>query len=350
MEAVTQADFSTLPFGMDAPYFQAGLAGYSDTAMRLIARRHGCPYCITEAMLDRLLIDGGKGLKIADLDDQDHPIAGQIMGCQPGPMAEAAGILVKMGYDTIDVNLACPVRKIRRKHRGGHLLQAPDEAIAILEAVRQAVPDHVPPSVKLRRATNASAEAKTNFFAIFEAVIELGYTVATVHGRTVEQKYLGPSKWEFLADLTRRYPSSQRPGFFIFGSGDIWQATDIVDMLERTGVDAVSVARGCIGNPWIFRQARALMRGDRKGAATAPTIGQQRQVLLDHFKLSVDLHGEDRAGRMMRKFGIKFSHHHPQGAAVKDGFIRVKTLSDWNAVLDRFYRDEPAAVAAAQTV
>ncbi len=327
---------------LDAPFFQAGLAGYSDAAMRLIARRHGCPYCITEAMLDRVLINGGKGLRAVQPDDEDHPIAGQLMGSHPDEIAEAARILVKLGYDVIDINLACPVKKVRSKRRGGCLLANPDEAIAILDAVRQTVPPQVPCTVKLRRGTDDSAEAKANFHCIFQNVIDLGYAAATVHGRTVEQKYLGPSRWGFLQDLVAQYGGAA--DFSIFGSGDIWRAQDIFTMIRQTGVQAVSVARGCIGNPWVFEQARALMGGNTHAADRPPTIQQQRNVLLEHFCLSVALHGERQAGLMMRKFGIKFSRHHPDADAVKKAFITVKTRDDWRAVLDEFYRVlEPVA-------
>ena len=129
--------------GFDAPFFQAGLAGYSDGAMRLVARAHDCPYCITEALLDQTLINGGKGRRkedpdliasecgMGDLDENrifgldDHPIAGQIMGTKPETMAEGAKILVDMGYDMIDVNLACPVKKIRKQRRGCLLYTSP---------------------------------------------------------------------------------------------------------------------------------------------------------------------------------------------------------------------------------
>ena len=145
---------------LDAPFFQAGLAGYSDAAMRLVARRHGAPYAVTEAMLDMFLTNGGKGLKAAELDDADHPIAGQLMGSHPAEIAAGAKILVGLGYDVIDVNLACPVKKIKKKCRGGHLMSVPAEAIAILDAVRQAVPDDIPTSVKLRRGSDDSPEAE----------------------------------------------------------------------------------------------------------------------------------------------------------------------------------------------
>ncbi|GAB4197545.1 MAG: tRNA-dihydrouridine synthase [Phycisphaeraceae bacterium] len=328
---------------LDAPFFQAGLAGYSDTAMRLIARRHGCPYCVTEALLDVFLIQGGRGLKAAELHEDDHPIAGQLMGSHPDEIAQGAKVLLKLGYDVIDVNLACPVKKIKKKSRGGHLLSVPDEAIAILDAVKQAVGDAAPCTVKLRRGSDDSPKALDNFHRIFQAAIDLGYAGAVVHGRTVQQKYLGPSNWDFLRSLTRDYGSVE--GFTIGGSGDIWQARDIFRMIEQTGVRWVSVARGCIGNPWVFRQARALLAGDEQAADTPPTIFEQRDVLMAHFELSVATHGEQLASRLMRKFGIRFSRHHPQGEEVRQAFIEVMGLPQWRAVLDRYYAQDGPGVS-----
>ena len=320
---------------IDAPFFQAGLAGYSDAAMRLVARRHGCPYCVTEAMLDQFLIDGGKGLKRAELDEADHPIGGQLMGSHPDTIAQGAKILLALGYDVIDINLACPVKKIRRKCRGGHLLSVPDEAIAILDAVRQQVGDQVPCTVKLRRGSDDSAQAQGDFHRIFQKVITLGYAAAVVHGRSVEQKYLGPSCWSFLKDLVSQYGGLDN--FTIGGSGDIWCAGDIFDMIRQTGVQLVSVARGCIGNPWIFRQARALMQGNGEAADRSPTLGEQRQVLQEHLALSVKIHGARRASLMMRKFGIRFSRHHGRADRVKEAFIEAKSLDDWQMVMETFY-------------
>ncbi len=335
---------ATVP-GFDAPFFQAGLAGYSDAAMRIVARRLGCPYCITEALLDRPLLDGGRGFLKADLEHQhanvpggaeDHPLAGQIIGSDPAEMAQAAGLLAEQGFETIDVNLACPVKKIARKCRGGHFLAHPDESIPLLAAVRHAVPDSIPCTVKLRRAWDDTPEAAADFQRIFDAVYDLGYAWATVHGRTVRQKYNGPSDWDVLRDIVQRHPDR-----VILGSGDIWEAADIFRMLRYTGVKAVSVARGAIGNPWIFRQARQLMVGLEP---SQPTVEEQRRVLLEHFELALAVSGEKLAGRMMRKFGIMFSRHHPRAEEVRAEFISVNSPADWQAVLDAFYAAQPAGV------
>lgn len=337
---------ATVP-GFDAPFFQAGLAGYSDGAMRLIARRHGSPFCVTEALLDRTLINGGRGRRkedpdllatecgMGDLEDNiaagldDHPIAGQIMGTLPEEMARAAELIVGMKYDVVDVNLACPVKKVKKSNRGGHFLAHPNDAIDVLRAVRAAVPANIPCTVKLRRSFDDTPEMERAFEVIFDAAYDMGYAWAVVHCRTVEQKYLGPAKWEFLRDLVAR-----RSDRVIFGSGDIWTVDDIFRMHAFTGVHGVSVARGCIGNPWIFRQARQLMRGE---PATLPTLAEQRTALLEHFELAHRLHGEIVAGRRMRKFGIKFSQHHPDSEAVKSAFIRCETTVEWEAVLQRHY-------------
>jgi tRNA-dihydrouridine synthase B len=342
--------------GFDAPFLQAGLAGYSDSAMRLIARRHGCPFCITEALLDRTLINGGKGLLredpdllaeecgTGDIDENraagfdDHPTAGQLMGTNPEEMARAAALLVEMGYDVIDVNLACPVKKVCRRNRGGHFMAAPEDAIKVLRAVRDAVPENVPTTVKLRRAFDDTPAMARSFERIFNAAYDMGYAWAIVHCRTVQQRYLGPGKWPFLAELTERHSDK-----IILGSGDVWTVADIFAMLRETGVNAVSVARGCIGNPWIFRQARQLMAGE---SPELPTLAQQRQVLLDHFMLSAALHGEGKASRMMRKFGIKFAQHHPQRDDVHNEFVRCKSIEEWHAVLDQFYTTSNTLVTA----
>src|ERR1041385_8786395 len=127
------------PIQLSMPFCQAGLAGYSDRAMRLVARRRGCPYAVTEALLDTILLNGGEGLRRSiDVNDEDHPIAGQLMGSEPQQMAKAAVILHKAGDDAIDLNIACPVQKIKNKARGGHMLMDVPRARSIIKAVRDA--------------------------------------------------------------------------------------------------------------------------------------------------------------------------------------------------------------------
>src|SRR3954469_11367716 len=139
------------PIEIAQPFCQAGLAGYSDRAMRLVARRRGCGYAVTEALLDVIMLNGGQGLKRSiDINDEDHPIAGQIMGSEPHTMADAACLLQKAGYDVIDLNFACPVKKIKNKARGGHMLLDVERGISIVKAVRDALPSDAVTTVSLR--------------------------------------------------------------------------------------------------------------------------------------------------------------------------------------------------------
>lgn len=330
------------PIELSIPFVQAGLAGYSDRAMRLVARRRGCPYAVTEALLDTIMLNGGKGLENSiDINDEDHPVAGQIIGSDADTMSRAAAILHERGYDVIDLNFACPVKKIKNKARGGHMLGDTERGLAILRQVRATLPAATL-SVSMRRGFDDDAESEEKVYRLIEEAWELGYAAVRVHGRTVEQKYDGRADWNFLCQLKARYP-----GRTILGSGDVFNAGDAVRMLKETGVDAVWIARGAIGNPWIFAQAEALREGSRAGHAPAlqpPSIHEQRDALLEHFAIAMEIHGEQLAGRRMRKQGIKYARFHPQAPEVKSAFIETSSLRQWKAVLDRYYGADGSGV------
>jgi tRNA-dihydrouridine synthase B len=352
------------PISLATPFCQAGLAGYSDRAMRVVARRRGCPYAVTEALLDVILCNGGEGLrKSIDVNDEDHPVAGQLIGSEADTMARAAVLLHDAGYDVIDLNFACPVKKIKNKARGGHMLKDVARGVEILQRVRDALPASAITTVSLRKSYDGSAGAADRLYELAEAAWGYGYAAVRVHGRTVEQKYLGPADWPFLRDLKQRYPDRT-----ILGSGDVFTAEQAVAMKRQTGVDVVWIARGAIGNPWIFGHAAELLRTLEDGGSSIedgreaprnspislllpPTVHAQRDALQEHFALAMQIHGESLAGRRMRKMGIKYSRFHRDGDQVKREFIEVQSLRDWTNVLNRWYASDgpgvwPAANAA----
>ncbi len=328
------------PIQLASPFCQAGLAGYSDRAMRLVARRRGCAYAVTEALLDTILLSGGQGLrKSIDINDEDHPIAGQIIGSTPESMARAARIMAENGYDIVDLNFACPVKKIKNAARGGHMLRDVPRALSILKAVRDTLPPQVPTTISLRRSFDDTAAAADSFDAIIEAAWSLGYSAVRVHGRTVEQKYNGRAQWDFLRDLKLRHPNRT-----LLGSGDVFTAEDAVRMKRHTNVDIVWIARGAIGNPWIFDHARRLLGGESVDSIAPPSVLQQREALDEHFAIAMQIHGEQVAGRRMRKMGIKYARFHPDAEQVKTAFIGIQSLRQWNEVLARFYAEDRAGV------
>jgi nifR3 family TIM-barrel protein len=328
-----------------SPVVQAALSGYSDLPMRLLARRHGAAYTLCEVLLDTFLAVIGtnkKNLARIAVSDDEHPVGGQLMGANPDDFAPAARRLVEAGFDVIDINFGCPVKKVLGRCRGGYLLGHPETALEIVARVREALPAHVPVTLKMRRGIDDSPESADKFWTIFDGAFDRGAAAITVHGRSVQQKYVGPSSWEFLASVKRH--AGPRT---VIGSGDLFSAEACVAMIRETGVDGVSVARGAIGNPWIFQQALSLLAGGP--ALPPPTVHEQRDVLREHFQLSEALHGEQVAGRTMRKFAIKYARLHPEPLAVRDAFIAVKVNADWQAVLDRFYSDDaPGRDAAAE--
>ncbi len=321
---------------VDFPVVQAALSGYSDWPMRVIARRLGAPYTICEVMLDKFLAEvtkGNKARRYLHVTDEEHPVGGQLMGANPADFGPAAMRLVEAGFDVVDINFGCPVKKVLGRCRGGFHLSQPEVALDIVSRVREAAPQHVPVTVKMRRGIDDSQESRDKFFTIMDGAFERGVAAITVHGRTVLQRYNGPSNWNFLREVKRHAGSN-----VIFGSGDLFSPEACLSMIRETGVDGVTVARGAIGNPWIFCQARALARGE--SLPDPPSLHEQREVIREHFRLAEEIYGEKKCSITMRKFGIKYSRLHPAGTEVRDAFIRAGCAAEWHQVLDRWYAED----------
>ncbi|XZE46208.1 tRNA dihydrouridine synthase [Pirellulaceae bacterium SH467] len=318
------------------PVVQAALSGYSDWAMRVIARRMGASYSLCEVMLDQFLVglkDRKRTQHFLYNTPEEHPVAGQLMGAEPEQFSLGAQKLVEAGFALIDINFGCPVRKVLGRCRGGFHLSQPEVALEIVKRTRDIVPASIPVTIKMRRGIDDTAESRDRFYEILDGAFAYGIAAITVHGRTVEQRYIGPSRWEFLREVKRHVGNR-----IILGSGDLFSARDCLRMMQETDVDGVTVARGCIGNPWIFQQARALFAG--QPIPPPPSLFEQREVILEHFRLAEELYGEDRAGVPMRKFGIKYSQLHPENLAVRTEFARVKNLSEWKSVLEKWYSED----------
>jgi tRNA-dihydrouridine synthase B len=331
--AITLKPLCIGPETHDFPVVQAALSGYSDMPMRLIARRLGAPYTLCEVMLDKFIVElkpRRRNRHFLMVADEEHPTGGQLMGADPTDFAPAALRLVEHGFDVIDINFGCPVKKVLGRCRGGYHLSQPELALEIVKRVRDAVPAHIPVTVKMRRGIDDSAESREKFFEIFDGAYALGVAAITVHGRTVHQRYNGPSRWEFLREVKAH--AGER---ILLGSGDLFTAQACLDMIEYTGVDGVTVARGAIGNPWVFQQARALAAG--RPLPDPPTLHEQRDVVREHYRLAEELYGPDRCLPDMRKFAIKYSQLHPQHREVRDDFCAVRLPGGWQDVLDKWY-------------
>lgn len=314
---------------LESPFTLAALSGYSDLGMRVVCRALGACLTRNEVMLDQFVLDRGRGARSGrHLDPGDRPIAVQLMGNDPLMMGQAAERMVRFGYDMVDINFGCPVKKVLGRCRGGFLLSEPHTAIEMIQRVRDAV--SVPVTVKMRRGMDDSTESADRFWEILTRGVELDIAGVTVHGRTVKQRYDGPSKWEFLREVKQRFPN-----LFVFGSGDLFTAKDCLAMLEQTGVDGVTIARGAIANPWIFRECLALWRGEPM--PPPPTLAEQGELIDRQLELAIRQYGPERATRQMRKFGIKQAHLHPLSEEVRAAFVGLSTPGQWREVRARYY-------------
>ncbi len=319
------------PIEIEMPAVQAALSGYSDRAMRMLARHYGAELTMNEVILDKLVLQKGKLRdRMLALGEDDHPVVGQLMGSDPEQFAGAADELVRAGYDIIDINFGCPVKKVLGRCRGGYLLSEPDNALRIVKAVVQSVDGRRPVTIKMRRSFDDTLESEADFFQILDGAWELGISAVTIHGRTVKQRYIGPSKWPFLAKVKKHVGDR-----IVLGSGDLFSAMDVKRMLEETGVDGAAIARGAIGNPFIFREARAILEG--KPLPPPPTVLEQREAIELHTKLATEVYGAERTGVMMRKFWIRYSDLHPRRADVRGAAIRANTTDDLFSLFDVWY-------------
>ena len=243
-------------------------------------------------------------------------------------MAKAAAGFESIGFDIIDLNFACPAPKVLRRKRGGYQLKEPDVVIETIRRVRQAV--RCPVSIKLRTGFDSSAESLEKFWEICERTQGEGIDAITVHGRTVTHKYRGKAHWQTVSEVKKRFADMT-----IFGSGDLMEAETIVHRLETSGLDGVVIARGAIGNPWIFREVRALLTGQKKPAD--PSMEEQGEVMLRHFELMLEVRPERKAVPFFRKFAAGYCRRHEQRKQVLLAIMAAKTGDQLQGTIKEWY-------------
>jgi nifR3 family TIM-barrel protein len=243
-------------------------------------------------------------------------------------MARAAAALEKLGYDLIDLNFACPVYKILRRKRGGFLMQDPEALIEIFREVREAV--SCPVLMKLRSGFDTTAESREKFWQICEDAVDCGVDGLIIHGRTVDQLYRGQPDWDILAEVKQRLPHVP-----LIGSGNLFKAETVLERLQTKSVDGVAIARGAVGNPWIFTEIRALLEGREK--PPDPDLAEQAAVIRHHLDMVQDLYGEGKAITYFRKFAARYARRHPERKTALLSFLACKNRADVEAVITQFY-------------
>jgi len=313
------------------PFIQAPLSGYSDYAMRRLGLDFGVPLTFSGVMLAKSAAHP-KLLKNPALrpHDDEHPVGAQILGNDPATMAKAARALEDAGYNIIDLNFACPAPKVVRRQRGGHLLKEPQTVMEIYNRVREAVT--CPVTMKLRTGFDSGRESYDNFHQIVAEASQQKVDALMIHGRTVVQKFTGDVDWELIAEIKHRFE-----GTTIIGSGDLFEAQTTIQRMKAAKIDGVLIARGAIGNPWIYKSLNAVLAG--KAEPARPTLAEQAEVMQKHFEMIYRLYEPVKAIRYFRKFLIRYCRLHPRRKQAQKALLAANNKSELQIEIKRWYLD-----------
>ena len=307
----------------------APMAGVTEAPFRGICKRMGASLAYTEMLSTTGLHynpDSRAASNILRFDPAETPAAVQIFGADPQVMAEGARLVVeRFGDDValIDINMGCPVTKVVAKGEGSALMREPELAARIVSAVVEAV-GPLPVTVKFRKGWDGQSVNAVEFARTMEAA---GASALAIHGRTRDQFYKGKADWDVVADVKAAVDVP------VIGSGDVLSAADVVAMIERTGVDAVMVARGAQGNPWIFREARALLETGEPSAP--PTPLERIDLAREHGRALFDAGGEHAAVRM-RKHVAWYVAEMPGATYMRTRVNQTHTYAELDALLGEY--------------
>jgi nifR3 family TIM-barrel protein len=304
---------------------QSPMAGCTDLAYRKIARRFGCQIAFTEMVKDRPVVQGNaKTLDMLRTADWDHPLGMQVVGRDPELMGEAARRLEGLGADVIDVNLGCPVPKVVNDGCGAALLKEPAQVGRILDRMISSV--KIPVTIKMRTGFDDGDDGR--FLQIAKLAGECGAGAITVHGRTRKQMYTGFSNHDAIRAV------KEVASVPVIGNGDLRSGADAKKMIEATGCDGVMLARGALGNPWIYKEVEQYL--ETGTVPPPPTVPEKAAVLREHFRALREIYGDKDAPFLVRRVIHWFVKGASGSAALRDKGSHIQTVEQFEDLVREF--------------
>jgi len=310
---------------VDPPVVLAPMAGVTNVAFRRLCRTFGAGLYVSEMITARALVEGNaKTLAMAAFGEDEAVRSVQLCGVHPAVMGAAVTRLVhEIGVDHIDLNFGCPAGKVTRQGAGAALPVHRALFAAIVGAAVDAA-GAVPVTVKLRIGVDDEHITYLEAGAIAE---DRGVAAVTLHARTAEQLYSGSARWGAIAELKNAVTTIP-----VLGNGDLWEASDALDMVAATGCDGVVVGRGCLGRPWLFRDLTAAFAG--RPVPPPPDLVEIVAMMRTHAELLGETFGEELGVRQFRKHAGWYLTGFPVGSAVRRSLGLCSSLAELHGLLD----------------
>ena len=312
---------------VDNPLFLAPMAGVTDWAFRTICARLGAGVTVTEMVSSRALCY--KDQKSAKLlrKNEGSVCGAQIFGNDPEIMAKGAILALEIsGCDFIDINMGCPMPKIAGSGDGCGLMRTPELAADIVRSVVQAV--NVPVTVKCRLGWD---KGSINVLDFTKRMEDAGAAMVAVHGRTRSMLYSGTADWDMIHKVKEQLSVP------VIANGDITDGQAAVRCLKRTGADGLMIGRSTFGDPWIFEEVQAALRGEAYPGR--PSLADRVDVALEQFRLSEQDHGEHIACLEARKHFAWYLRGVPHSSYYKNQITSLTTMEDIYRVAKDVVRD-----------